>query len=78
MKSDSLIAVKEISKKDESLLSHILELSLDFNSCLFSHISRTSNSLAHSIAKVKCDVGEHRIWEVSLPPCVCNPDVYIS
>ena len=70
MESDLLIAVKQISKRDEfycewdGLLSDILELSLDFNSCFFRHISRTSNTLAHNISKVQSDVGEHKIWEV--------------
>ena len=41
----------------------------------FSHISRTANVLAHNIAKVHCELGEHRIWMNALPPSICNPDI---
>ena len=81
VESDSLIAITEISKKNNSfcqwdcLLSNILELSLNFNSCYFSHVSRSSITLAHNIAKVQCQLGEHRIWRNSLPQSLCNPDV---
>ena len=56
VESDCLLAVSEISKKDESycewdcFLSEILDLSLEYESCDFYHISRKANTLAHNIA----------------------------
>ena len=84
VESDSLIAIIEITKKNDSfcqwdcLLSDILELSLEFNSCFFSHVSRYANTFAHNIAKVQCQLGEHKIWRNSLPQSLCNPDVFMS
>ena len=48
LESDSLIAVTEILKKNETLcewdgiISDILDLSLDFESCSFSHVYRVA------------------------------------
>ena len=59
----------------DCLLFDILELSLEFDLCLFSHISRMTNVLAHNIVKVHCEVGEHRIWKNGLPPFIRNHDI---
>ena len=39
----------------------ILELSSNFELCVFSHISRRVNVLAHNLAKFQCELGDHRI-----------------
>ena len=68
MESDSLVAIKEILKRNDSfnewggILHDILKLSLEFDSCFFNHVNRLTNVLAHNIAKSQCELGEHRIW----------------
>ena len=80
LESDCLLTVLEISKKDDSyyewdcFISEILDLSLEYESCDFFHISRKANNLAHNIAKSECILGEHRIWRNELPPLICNLD----
>ena len=54
------------------ILYDILELSLEFDICLFNHVSKSTNVLTHNIANIHCELGEHRIWRNSLPP-LCNP-----
>ena len=82
VESDCLLAIKEITKKQDtfcewiSILFDILELSADFESCSFYHISRSANVLAHNIAKFQCELGNHRIWRNALPPLTCNPDSF--
>lgn len=55
VESDSLIAVQEISKKQvsycerESLILDIMDLSLEFQSCNFIYIRRSTNACAHNI-----------------------------
>ena len=74
------MAIKEITKKQESfcewssLLFDILDLSTEFESCVFYHVSRKVNGLAHNIARFHCELGNHRIWRNALSPLICNPD----
>ena len=79
VESDCLMAVKEITSKEESLsewgcfIKDIQERSLDFNLCSFKHINRYANVLAHNLAKVDCEIGEQKVWRNSLSPNFCNP-----
>ena len=63
MESDCLMAVTKISKNDDSfcewnnILTDINDISLDYDSCFFSHISRIANALAHNIVKYHCELG---------------------
>ena len=78
LESDCLLAVREILKKQDSLsewhsiLMDIIKLSLEFEQCEFNHISRRINGLAHSIARVPCELGEFKTWRNSLPPMICS------
>ena len=80
LESDCLLAITELSKNDDSfcewnsILMDIEAESLDYDICLFTHVSRIANALAHNIAKYHCELGDHRIWRNALPPLICNPD----
>ena len=77
---DCLIAIQEISKKQDSLcewnsiIVDIVELSVDYESCFITHANRLANALAHNIAKTNCGPGDFRLWRYGLPPSFCNPD----
>ncbi|XWS63953.1 hypothetical protein CRYUN_Cryun06bG0145800 [Craigia yunnanensis] len=57
------------------LLVDIMDRFSAFAFCSFKHICRSVNDLAHNLAQIECDVGEHRMWRGFLPPFVCNPDL---
>ncbi|XWS27613.1 hypothetical protein CRYUN_Cryun26dG0131800 [Craigia yunnanensis] len=63
VENDCLVAINEISRRQESLskwgsyLLVIMDRSLDFASCSFKHIKRSANGLAHNLAKFYCVVG---------------------
>ena len=63
VESDSLIAIQEISKNQESfcewesIISDIMDLSLLCSNCSFHSIKRSANMCAHDIAKVYCELG---------------------
>ena len=61
----------------DGIISDILDFSLEDGSCIFTHVRRTSNVLAHNLASLPCETGEHLIWRDSLPPGICNPDLTI-
>ena len=67
LESDCLIVVNEIAKKQDSfcvwasILQDIQDLSLEFSSCSFRHVNREVNELAHSIARVHCDIGDRKL-----------------
>ena len=81
VESDSLIAIQEISKNQESfcewesIISDIMDLSLLCSNCSFHSIKRSANMCAHDIAKVYCELGSLKEWRNSLPPYLCNPDI---
>ena len=81
LESDCLIMVNEIAKKQDSfcewasILQDIQDLSLEFSSCSFRHVNREVNELAHSIARVPCDIGDRKIWRRILSPHLCNYDL---
>ena len=76
------MVVREISKKEDflfewnSILMDILDLSLDYEHGVITHVSRRVNGLAHNLAKVQCELGEYKIWRNSLPSFICNPDFF--
>ena len=80
IESHCAIAVSEIAKGKESfyiqdsIFADILDMLPYFESCSVSHISRNANVLAHNLAKVHREVGDHRLWRNSLPPFLCNDD----
>ena len=79
LESDCLVAVREIHKEDflcewNSILMDILELSLDYDFFVISHVSRKVNGLAHNLAKLEFELGDYKIWRNSLPLMICNPD----
>ena len=84
LESDHWIVVSEISKGEESfciwdsIFAYILDLFHCFESCSVSYINRTTNELAHNLAKLQCDLGEHRFWRNSLPPTRCNADHFYN
>ena len=81
LESDCLVAVKEVLKKDESfcewgsVIVDIQDISLEFESCMFYHVNRKANAVAHNLAKYQCQFGEHKLWWDAFTPSVCNPDV---
>ena len=60
LESDCLVAVREILKKKDSLsewnsiLMDILDLSLEYEQCVFNQFRRV-NGLAHSLARIPCE-----------------------
>ena len=56
VESDSFLAIQEILKQKSSfcewecLISNIIDLSMEFISCKFSHVKRLANKCAHNIA----------------------------
>ncbi|XVF03830.1 hypothetical protein REPUB_Repub05bG0026500 [Reevesia pubescens] len=73
-------AIKELSKKQDtmwewgSLVIDIIDMSLECSECLFAHINRSANVLAHNLSKCFCIAGDSRMWWRSLPPTDCNSD----
>ena len=61
VESDSLLAINEILKQQDilcelgSLISDIIDLSMNYGTCIFTHIRRSANVLAHNIAKLPCE-----------------------
>ena len=80
LESGCLVVVREISKKEESfcewnsIFMDILELSFDFEHCVFSHINRMANGLTHNLAKFQYELSEYKTWRNALPPSICNPN----
>ena len=70
--------MNEILKKQESyyewasIFMDILDMSLEFMSCSFRHISKRANELAHNLAKAHREQEDRRIWRIALPPSLCN------
>ena len=81
VESDSLLTIQEILKQKssfcewKSLISDIIDLSMEFISCKFSHVKRLANMCAHNIAQSSCELGDRIIWRNTLPFLFCNPDV---
>ena len=82
IESDSLLAIKEVSKKIESFCSwssiilDITEISLGYGSCNFNFVRRDANHLAHNVAKLNCDRRAEMIWKDSFPSNICNLDSF--
>ncbi|XVF30871.1 hypothetical protein REPUB_Repub16aG0095000 [Reevesia pubescens] len=63
VESDSSLAVKEIQKGDASfwegsaLILEILKWANLCTSCVFQHVKRPANSLAHNLSKLGCNHG---------------------
>ena len=80
VESDSLLAIQEILKQNDTFcrwectISDILDLSLAFDSCNFTHVRRTANRCAHNVANLPCVLGNFMVWRNSTPPSLCNPD----
>ncbi|XVE91766.1 hypothetical protein REPUB_Repub01dG0039800 [Reevesia pubescens] len=80
--SDCLLAIKEIAKgtlfswMGGNLILNIL--SLEFNSCSFSHVKRDCNKLAHDLANYPGQVGVRNFFWRDLPAQLCNPDLIQS
>ena len=55
-----------------------IDISLEFVTCGFSHVSRKANTLAHNLAEYQCELGEHRFMQGCFTPSICNPDVLSS
>ena len=80
LESDCLVAIKEITKAQDtfsewsSFLMEIVNMSTEFELCSFNYVSRRANVMAHNMAKIQWELGEHRIRRNPLPPMFCNPD----
>ena len=80
VESDSLNAIQAINEgATGSNLGHIiqgiLQVSVSFESCLFKHINRSFNTVAHELAQHARRSGLHRLWKGVVPHCIssCNP-----
>ncbi|XWS23583.1 hypothetical protein CRYUN_Cryun28dG0027400 [Craigia yunnanensis] len=73
LESDSLLAVKEIEKQQESfcewecIIYDIIGLSFEFQSCSFYHIRITANTCAHNLDRLATELGDYKV-------SFCNPD----
>ena len=81
VESDSLMAIQEILKNQESfcqwksIVANIFDMSLNYGFCHFTHIRRSANMCAHILAKLPCNLGDSLIWRNNPPPDFCNPDI---
>ncbi|XVE61056.1 hypothetical protein DITRI_Ditri06bG0009300 [Diplodiscus trichospermus] len=80
VESDSKLAISEVMKADQSLcmwqglLFDISRTSMSFRSCMFSHVKRNANRLAHELTRVQMDYECDMFWYGGMPPNLCNPD----
>ena len=49
-----------------------MELSVDFEFCVITHVNRVANTLAHNLAKSNYGVGVYRLWKYGLPSSLYN------
>ncbi|XWS69079.1 hypothetical protein CRYUN_Cryun04dG0148800 [Craigia yunnanensis] len=81
VESDSLLAINKIRKQHDtlcewgSLITDIVDKSLDYGTCYFHHICRSANVLAHNIAKLSCETEDFMIRRESVPPTICNHNI---
>lgn len=70
---DSLNAIQAINEGATGgslghILQGILQVSVSFESCLFKHINRSFNTVAHKLAQHARRTGFHRLWKGVAPP----------
>ncbi|OMO91484.1 reverse transcriptase [Corchorus capsularis] len=76
IESDCLIAIKEIKSSKPcwwdggNLIYEIRDLALLFDECVFAHVNREANVLAHRLAALRVNC----VWSGCLAPGVCNPN----
>ncbi|XWS10214.1 hypothetical protein CRYUN_Cryun39dG0056000 [Craigia yunnanensis] len=84
VETDSMIAVKKISKKSSSfytwgsIISDICNLFEEFESVSIIHVRRRCNCFAHKLTKLEVVVGDSKLWWRELPYGFCNPDFIMS
>ncbi|XP_075674920.1 uncharacterized protein LOC142644128 [Castanea sativa] len=75
IKSDSSNAIQAIQDKAtgssfEHLIQGILRASVSFENCLFKHLSRNFNTVAHELAQHARRSGTQQLWKGVTPPIV--------
>ena len=75
--SDSLNAIQVVHDKATGssyghIVQGILQASESFESCLFKHLSRNFNSVAHELAQLARRSGTQHLWFGVTPPCVTS------
>ena len=84
VETDSLMAVKEISKNSSSfciwgsIISDIYNLLAVGDSSYIRHVRRGCNYFAHNLAKMSNVVDDCSVWWRELPHDFCNPDFVMS
>ena len=77
VESDSLNAVRAINEGATGgslghILQGILQVSVSFESCLFKHINRSFNTVAHELAQHARRSSLHRLWKGVAPHCISS------
>ena len=77
IESDSLNAIQAIHDKATGssyghIVQGILQVSESFETCLFKHLSRNFNSVAHELAQLARRSRPQHVWIGVTPPCVTS------
>ena len=84
VESDSLLAIQEIAKHNDSfcqwanIISDIVDMASSYDQCSFKHTRRTANMCAHNVAKLHCELDNSLVWRNTVPPSLCNPDLFVD
>ncbi|XVE72199.1 hypothetical protein DITRI_Ditri11bG0019900 [Diplodiscus trichospermus] len=58
---------------DEGGIGRMMRM-ISRRSCMFSHVKRNANRLAHELTRVQMDSECETFWYGGMPPNLCNPD----
>ncbi|KAL0011480.1 hypothetical protein SO802_006588 [Lithocarpus litseifolius] len=77
IESDSLNAIQAILDKDTGnsyghIIQGILQASVPFETCLFKHLHRKFNIMAHELAQHVRKSGSRHLWKGVTPPFVAS------
>ena len=77
LESDSLNVIQAIHDKATGssyghIVQGILQASESFESCIFKHLSRNFNTVAHELAQLARRSGTQHLWFGTTPPCVTS------
>ncbi|KAL2898717.1 hypothetical protein RDABS01_033466 [Bienertia sinuspersici] len=78
VETDSLEVAQKIAVSSSGksqfhlLLDDVLYYSNLFESCVFNHVKRGGNCLAHLVAREFTEIGTERVWMNSIPQSFCN------